>query len=426
MIVILLVSLAILLVFSAFFSGSETALFSLSRITVRRLEQEDPHRGGIIARLLANSRRLLISLVIGNMLVNILSSTLAERLSADLFADTSLHWLFSTIVMTFLILILGEVAPKALAIYRKESFSLKVAPLIAVIDILVAPIRLVVRFVSDRLVLLLETRRPPIDTPLTKEELETAIHQGSREGTLNGEEKEMITEIFKLGDKNLRQLMTPRTEIVSFETDTPISEIAELIKEKEYSRIPVYSGKEENVIGIFYPKDLIMARARGNIRFRLGDLLRKPYFVPETMKASRLLRDFLKKKIHIALVVDEYGGISGLITLDDLVEEIVGEIRERGEPPPGHEVIDEDTIQIKGRVELDDLNQRFGLKLAGEENVTLGGYICEKLGHFPHPGEIIRRRGVEFEVITIKGRRVGQVLIKKKDIGATFCREDQD
>lgn len=421
MILALLLFLAILLVFSAFFSGSETALFSLNRLTVEKLKHTQPERGSIISRLLSNPRRLLVSIVGGNMLVNILSSTLAERLSSGIFSSgplSSLAWIFSTIVMTFVILILGEVVPKVFAINRAESFSLTIAPAISILEKVVTPLRVVVNFVSDLIISIFQNKPLSGDTPLTKEELTTALYLGSREGTLNGDEKEMISEIFKLGDKTVSQLMTPRNEIVSFEVDIPLEHIAGVIKEKEYSRIPIYSGKVENVIGILYPKDLVMARARGDASLELGDFLRKPYFVPEIMKAARLLKEFLERKIHIALVVDEYGGISGLITLDDLVEEIVGEIRERGETPPEYTVIDMDTIQLKGRLELEFINEEFGLNLVGEKNVTLGGLLCERLGHIPQPGEVYQERDIRFAVVDLKGRRIGQVLIERKGIGA--------
>ncbi len=417
----LLLFLAILLGFSAFFSGSETALFSLNRLTVEKLKYTKPERGSIIARLLSKPRRLLVSIVVGNMLVNILSSTLGERLSASLFSSgpfSSVSWIFSAVVMTFVILIVGEVSPKVLAINKAEKISLAIAPAISVLEKVVAPLRVVVTFVSDLIISIFQHHPMPGDTPLTKEELETALYLGSREGTLNGEEKEMISEIFKLGDKTVRQLMTPRNEIVSFEVDTPLAEIAVVIKEQEYSRIPIYSGKVENVIGILYPKDLVMARARGDERLELGDFLRKPYFVPETMKAARLLKEFLERKIHVALVVDEYGGISGLITLDDLVEEIVGEIIERGEVPPEYTVINTDTVQIKGRLELEFINEEFGLDLAGGKNVTLGGFLCECLGHIPQSGEVYQDGDIQFTVVDRKSRRIGQVLIQRKGIGA--------
>jgi len=211
--------------------------------------------------------------------------------------------------------------------------------------------------------------------------------------------------------------MTPRNEIVSFEVNTPLSDLYGAIKEKEYSRIPIYAGKKENVIGILYPKDLIIARSRGVEEIKLGNYLRQPYFVPETMKASRLLKQFLRRKIHIALVVDEYGGLSGLITLDDLIEEIVGEIREKGETTPAYEVLDENSIKIKGRVELEFINEEFGLDLKSRKNVTLGGYLCEKTGRIPPPGEIWREGGLEFEVLNLKQNRVGEVIVRQAGIG---------
>ncbi len=428
MTVALLLFLAVLLGFSAFFSGSETALFSLSPFSVEKLKQKKPVRGEIIARLLERPRRLLISIVIGNMLVNILSSSIAERISSTVFASSalsSLAWIFSTAVMTFVILIFCEVGPKVVAINRAEKTARAVAPSILLLERLVTPFRILVQAVSDFFISLVERNRPHLESPLTREELETALDQGSREGTLNGGEKEMISEIFKLGDKTVRQLMTPRNEIVSFEVDTPLEDIAGVIRDQEYSRIPIYSGKMENVIGILYPKDLLIARARGIERPVLADLLRKPFFIPETMKAARLLKEFLSRKIHLALVVDEYGGLSGLITLDDLVEEVVGEIRERGETPPDYQVVDRDTVQLSGRVELDYLNEKFGLELYGENNVTLGGFLSERLERLPQPGDTYFQDDLQFTVVSLKKRRVDQVRLHRPGLSTAVRKEEK-
>ncbi len=408
--------LALLLGFSAFFSGSETALFSLNRLSLEKIGRVSPSRAGLVGQLLNRPRRLLVSIVMGNMLVNIFASALAERITSRFFAAPALaafSWVFSTVVMAFLILILGEIIPKTIAIHRAGAISLRVAPAITVLNRVLAWPVAAVRFVSDRIVGALENGRAT-EEPLTKEELASAI---SVDSSLRGDERERIIDIFELGDKNVRQLMTPRTEIVSFEVDTPLEEIASVIRSREYSRIPIYSGKKENVIGILYPKDLIAARVKSVGRIAVGDYLRPPFFVPETMKAARLLKEFLRRKIHIALVVDEYGGLSGLITLDDLVEEIVGEIWERGEILPRLEAVDEDTVRIHGRVELDYLNQTLGLDLFSEENVTLGGLICEQLGRIPAPGEIWRRADLEVEVISLKGPRVEEALIRKQGLG---------
>ena len=402
-----------LLIASAFFSGSETALFSLSRGRLHRLRQAGAS-GRMAAALMRDPHRVLNTLLLGNMLVNILSSSLAGWISAQILPG-SLTWLFSTLVMTFLILILGEIVPKTLAISHPEAASLKVAPAVSLLYKLLSPLRAVINIVNHLIVGRLKEQSP--EAPLTKEELATAIRVGGREGTLNGGERDMITDIFELGDKTIHQLMTPRNEIVSYEVNTPLGDLYEAIKEKEYSRIPIYAGKKENVIGILYPKDLVIARSRGIEEVKPGKFLRKPYFVPETMKASLLLNQFLSRKIHIALVVDEYGGLSGLITLDDLVEEIVGEIREKGETTPAYEVLDDNSIKIKGRVELDFINEEFALNLSSRENVTLGGYLCEMTGRIPPPGDIWRDAELEFEVLNLKQNRVGEVIIRKTGIG---------
>jgi len=409
---------------SAFFSGSETALFSLSQVTVEKLRHRHPTRGEIISKLLGKPRRLLVSIVVGNMLVNILSSTVAERLAAGLFpAYQALAWLFSTVLVALLILILGEVVPKTLALNRAAHYSLKVAPSILLFDQIVLPVRRAIRFVSDRIVHLLWRNRDVAEAPLTKDELATAIEVGSREGTLDGEEREMINEIFELGDKTVRQLMTPRNEVVSFELRTPLKTIASVIRAKEYSRVPVYSEKEDEIIGILYPKDLVVALARGERIGHLGAYLRSPLFVPETMKASRLLTQFLQRKVHIALAVDEYGALAGLITLDDLVEEIVGEMRDKGEIATDVVVVSDDVVRLRGRTELSFVNEELGLDLFSGESVTLGGFLFEKLGRIPQPGEIWDGDGVCLEVLSMKGNRVDQVLIQHRGIGRRAEKE---
>lgn len=413
------VFLGLLIGFSAFFSGSETAFFSLSRVTVEKLKHRRSDRGALIARLLSHPRRLLVSIVIGNMLVNILSSAVGERLSSQLIPESlqSLAWVFSSVIMTMIILILGEIVPKTMALGHAEGVSLRVAPSLLILQNLVAPIRKLVRLVSDQLVALLWRDRVVGDSPLTKEELATAIAVGSREGTLDGEEREMINEIFELGNKTVRQLMTPRNEVVSFELQTPIEKIAEAVRAREFSRIPVYSGREDEIVGILYPKDLVVALSRGERIGPLETYLRRAFFVPETMKASRLLKQFLQKKIHVALAVNEYGVFSGLITLDDLVEEIVGEIRDKGESAPDYQVVDEDTVRLRGRTELDFVNEELGLGLASRESVTLGGYLFEKIGRIPEPGDVFEDKDLKIEVLTLKGNRVGQVLIRRRGLG---------
>ncbi|MCX6349321.1 MAG: hemolysin family protein [Candidatus Aureabacteria bacterium] len=425
-------ALAVLIGCSFFFSVSETGLFALNRLAAAQLSRKRPALGGLISALLADPPRLLISIVMGNMLVNIAASALAERVSAGMLSGGPLGnvtWIFSSVVMTFLILILGEILPKTIAINRPERIALRVARPIAVIARVFFPVRIVVSVVCARITGALGRWLPPPDPPLTKAELATAIRQGSSDGMMGGEEREMIAEIFKLGDKAVRQLMTPRTEIISFEVNTPLQEIAKAIRvlrrispkikrrRKDYSRIPVYSGRRENVIGILYPKDLIAARAQGRETPDIASCLRPPYFVPESMKASRLLKEFLKRKIHIALVVDEYGGLAGLITFDDLIEEIVGEIRGEGLSPSDFEVMDDNTVHTTGRAELETLNHAFNLKLSSRENVTLGGYLSERLGRIPQPKEVCQEGDLRLQVLTMKGNRVGDVRITKPGIG---------
>lgn len=316
--------LAILLFSSAFFSGSETALFSLSKIRVKRLQLENAKNSKPLAQLLNRPRRLIISILIGNMLVNILASTTASSVSLSFFGDRGIG--ISIVTMTLLILIFGEITPKVIAIRNSEKIALFVTPYIVFFSRIVLPIRKTLRFIVGMITPLISKRIKVKDSHLTQEELGKALELGRRAGVLNIKEEEMIKGVFKFGDKTAKDVIVPLERIVAVDVATPLRTIISIITKKELSRLPVFDERLNNIVGILYAKDLLLARQKGV--FSLRDILRKPFYVTADIKLDELLRKFRDHRIHMALVHNTKGKLIGLVTLQDLLEEIIGQIRD--------------------------------------------------------------------------------------------------
>ena len=317
--------LAILVMLSAFFSGSETALFSLSKIRVKRLQLENRTNSKLVASLLDNPNRLLISILIGNMLVNIFASSSSSVLATNLFGNKAMP--FSIGIMTFLILIFGEITPKSIAINNSEKISLKIAPYINVFSVIVFPARKILRFITDFFVVQFSKRFKlrKNDFRITEDEFKKAIHLGRNEGVFDIEEEKMFKGIFEFGDKNASDIMRPRKEMIAFEVDTPIDKIKSIISKKELARVPIYVKSMDNVLGILFAKDLIVASRKGPVDMRT--ILRKPFYVSASMGLEDLLRKLRAERMHMVLVRDK-AKLTGLVTMEDVLEEIVGEIKD--------------------------------------------------------------------------------------------------
>jgi len=355
--------LLLLLLLSGFFSGSETALFSLSPIKVARLKTVRGKRGALVAELVDNPRRLLISIILGNMFVNVFSSALAESAATKMFGEKGLS--ISILAMTFLILVFGEITPKTIAIHNAEQVSPMVAPIIDGFGKLVFPFRRAVRFVADLILSVLTRRMRSPETAVSGPELRTAVEIGHREGILEDREKEMIHSVIELGEKWVADVMRPRSQIVGFDIRTPMEQICAAVRSTRYSRIPLYRGNLDRIEGILYVKDLLAASSRPKGEVDLSSLLRAPLYVPEQKRAGVLLRDLRRRRVHLALVVDEYGLVSGLVTLEDLLEEIFGQILDKEPTTTPFQWIDTRAVRVDARMELDALNEVFGTSLSG-------------------------------------------------------------
>ncbi len=407
-----------LLSLSAFFSGSETAYFALSPAMVDRFRRSSRNAEQRVAALLSNPRQLLITIVVGNTLVNITTASLAailtERICRAMQVSQHIGIIVDVIVVTFVILIASEIIPKVVAVRDAERYARFSSRLLSLFYYLIFP----VSYFLARFTRFLQKRMGFTEdkTFLSEEELKTLVQMGEEHGTLQKDEREMIHSIFEFGETTVKEIMIPRTDMVCVEASTTLTDLMKLVKTKLHSRIPVYKGRIDNIIGILYVKDLLpFLIKRRRDRLDLEKLVRPAYFVPEQKKIDELLREFQKERIHMALVVDEYGGVAGLVTLEDIIEEIVGEIQdEYDKEAPLYKKIDDNTFIVDGRMPLEEINEQFHLNLPTEEGFeTISGFILSKLGALPKEKEKVEYNGYVFIVERVTKNRILKVRIEK-------------
>ncbi len=407
-----LIGLAILLCFSAFFSGSETALFSLNRLKVRQMAASRSSSRGLVAKMLSNPHRLLATILFGNMVVNIASSSLGENITSHLFSGGTA--LFVTVLaMTLLILLFGEIMPKVIAVEWPE----QIAPLVVIplnlFSMVISPARRSLRWITDLVV------GPMADKPIpslgvTEEELKTALDIGYSEGAVHRLERDLIEKVISFGDKRVEQVMTPRVRMVSIEVNTPIDKALRFLKRKDYSRVPVYEGNEDTIVGVLHIKDFLRQPKKEALR----DYLRPVYFIPETKKIDDLFREFQSKRQHLAVAIDEYGIVSGVITMDDLLEEIVGKIaHKKREAWAAYKKVSPDRIVVEAAMELEDFNQQMKTSLKDDQAQSIGGYLVNQLGRIPRVKEKVRIGDLEFEVLEAEPRRIVRMQVTKGRLG---------
>jgi putative hemolysin len=402
------VGFAALLYFSAMFSGSETAYFSLSKLDLDQLPA-----GGRIRRLMERPERLLIAILIGNTLVNVAAGSLgalvALHVSTALAYPEGLAIALEVGLVTFVILVLGEVAPKMYAMQRNVQFARRNSTLLTAVMRSFAPIVAGL----DTFVGNLGGRPSGDERPfVTAEELRTIVALSEERGTLEGDERDMIDSVMEFGDTLVRELMVPRVDMECFESSTTVGEATDGVKALGFSRVPVFDGDIDHIIGVLYAKDLLKFDTEHDRDRPISGILRAPYFTPESKNAGELLRELQRRRTHIAIVVDEYGGTAGLVTLEDLIEEIVGEIADEHDQEVSLlTVIDSNTLLADGMVHLDELEEAMGLKFEGEGVETLGGYLMDAFGRIPSEGEKLERAGAEFTIESVKEQRITGVRI---------------
>jgi len=400
--------LAVLFVLSGFFSGSETALMAIDRLRVKYLTRKGRAGAARLEALLDRPDRLLSGILVGNNLVNIAASVFATALCLELFGE---HGELLTIVfLTPLLLIFAEIGPKVYAAKYPEKVSFAVLNPIRALLWLLAPVIWLVGGISSLLTRLLrgEEQRPLI----SEDELRSFIEFGEHAGVVAMEKRKMLHGVFDLGSIRVRDVMVPRTEVVGIEADAPFAEVARIVAQTRHSRFPVFEEDLDQVLGVFHSKE-ILDYLDCPERFSLRGLVRPPYFVPEAKPIESLLQAFRRKHLHLALVVDEYGGVEGIVTLEDVVEVIVGEIQdEYDEDEVLIQPVGAQRYRVDGAAPLKLVNARLGLALSEEHVTTLAGFLMHALGRIPVPGDVCEAEGARFTVCRMVDRRIEEIEVE--------------
>jgi len=421
--VVLLTELLVILllfVLSALCSLAETSLIGMNKLKIFAYIKNNHKAANDLKLWLKDPNKLLSTIVILNNAIAIGVSTIGAffslRLSEIFKFNVSLTATINAMVITFFIIIFGEITPKIFALHNTEKLGLFFITPVVVLYKILRPITEVVVKIS-RFIITSFGGKPVDSIPIiTAKEINTAIDIGTEQGFINEMEKKMMSHILELGDLRAKDVMVPRTSIVALDVEWPIDKILDVVIEEGYTRMPVYKGNIDNIVGVIYTKDMLgMIKNRGLIVFQ--DLIRIPYFVPETKYVDDLLKEFKKGKIHMAIVVDEFGGTAGMITLEDILEEIVGDIKDEYDIEEKEvEQIDNKTYIVKGKTEIEKINNFLGMDIPVEDDVnTIGGAIMAIAGRVPKSGEIIKVGNVQFVVLKSDERKIERIKIEKTD-----------
>ena len=396
------------LILSAFFSGSETAFFSLTKVQLKKLEKEKSAASKRVFRLLKRPRELLILILLGNTIVNVAASSAAALITINLFPEsTELPLFVEIIVMTMILLIFGEITPKLVAYSSPQKFISFSSVILQILRYVLFPVIKILDFISS---LFSTNKNISAKTNLSTEDIKHIINSSATEKSLEENEKQIIASIFRFSTTMAKEIMIPRVDIVAVEASDGLKNLKEIIFKSGHSRIPVYKKNIDNIIGIVYAKDIILNPEKKTI----SALLRPPLFITENVKIQNLLNQLKKKKLQIAIVVDEYGGTSGLITLEDILEELVGDILdEYDKENPRLSKISENEFLVSGMYSVSELNQKFSLNLDEEKYNNLAEFLYDNFNKVPKKNDsFIFDNKIKFVVTNIKGQRINYAKLK--------------
>jgi len=403
--------LVLLLSASAFFSSAETALMTSNKLRIRNLAENGDKRAEKVLEITANTDKMLSAILIGNNIVNLSASALSTTLTLKMFGSSLVG--IATGILTFLILVFGEITPKNVASKNAENIALKYIGIISLLVVILTPVIYVVNKVAG-IVISLFVKNNDDNNMVTEDELRAMVEVSHEDGVIEKEEKKMIVNVVDFGDTVAGDIMLPRVDMVMVSVESSYEEILKIFREERYTRIPVYEESPDNVIGILNVKDFLLIEDKEN--FSVKEHLREPLYTYEYKKTSSLMVDMRKTGANIVIVLDEYGTTVGLITLEDMLEEIVGEIRDEfdADEDEGITKISETEYLIDGSTNLDDVNDRIGLELSSEEYESIGGIIMEKLGRLPVEGEVITFDNIILTVKKMDHARIEKVGLKLK------------
>lgn len=408
-----IIIIIVLLLLSAFFSSAETAFTMVNKIKIRSLIEDGNKRAITVGKIIDNSGKMLSAILIGNNIVNISASALMTSLTIRLWGSYATG--IATGVMTVLVLIFGEITPKTTATIHAEKFAMIYAPVIYSIMFIFTPVIFIVDKLSGVILKFLHVDPNNRNNKITEEELRTFVQVSHEDGVIESNEKKIINNLFDFGDTEAKDVMIPRIDMTLADVNTGYDDIIELFRETKYTRIPIYEGNPDNVIGILNIKDLILSQQDDN--FNIRSVMRKPFFTYEHKNTSELFNVMQRGSHSISIVLDEYGSTAGMITTEDLLEEIVGEIRDEYDTDETDPFIKVGPLSylVDGSYKLDDLNDSLNLKFSSEDNDSIGGYIIEKLDRFPDIGEQFDIGNIHFKIERASSNRIELILIKLPD-----------
>lgn len=405
-----IVIVLMLLALSAFFSSAETALTTVNKMRVRTLAEAGNKDALILTKVIENPGKMLSTVLVGNNIVNLSASSMMTTLTIQLFGSRAVG--IATGVLTLLILVFGEIIPKTVSTLYAETTALRYARAIYILMILLTPVIYLVNQLSQGFLLLLGMDPNKKKDAITEDELRTIVEVSHEEGVIETEEKKMINNVFDFGDTVAKDVMVPRIDMVMVDVNSSYEELLDVFREERFTRIPVYEESTDNVIGIINMKDLLLADK--SLQFSIRDFLREPLYTYEYKKTAELMMEMRRTFGNMVIVLDEYGATAGLVTLEDMLEEIVGEIRDEYDEDEEDEIreIAPDEYLVQGSTKLGDLNDRLGLSLESEDYDSIGGLVIGLLEHLPEEGEAVEYGNLRLVVEHVEKNRIEKVRIQ--------------
>ena len=411
-----LILLVVLIIFSGLFSASETALTAFKSTDLKEIENSNPRTAKLLKKWLTKPNEILTAILLGNNIVNILASSIATVVTLEIMGSKSGNAIvIATVSMTVVVLIFGEITPKIVAkTYSKKISGIVIGP-IYILTIVALPIIKLLMFITKIISKMMGVDIKHENLMITEEEIKSYINVGEAEGIIEVEEREMIHSIIEFGDTTAKEVMTPRTSIFMLDSEATIDDVWDEIIESGYSRIPVYGEDLDEILGILYVKDLMILAKKGTTNIPIKSVLREAYFVPDTKSIVEILDEFRSKQVHMAIILDEYGGTVGLLTIEDLIEEIIGEIKDEYDIHEEDEIekIEELKYKVDARINIEDLNKDLELNIPESEDYeSLGGYVLDILGRVAKIKDTVELDGIIMTVLEIDKTRVVKILIE--------------
>ena len=403
-----IIALVFLVAMSAVFSSSETAITSVSKIKVRQLDQKDNKNAHLLKKLHDNMQTTISTILIGNNIVNIAASSIATILFTNIFHQNGA--LISTVVMTVFVLIFGEVIPKTIAQYKNKSVALKFSRFIYFLTIIFKPIVKVLNILT-RLVIKLFIGEDEDSSTLTEEELKTLVEVSEEEGVLKNQETEIMINALELKETLAVDIMTPRTSMASVDIEDAESDLKEIIKNITYSRIPVYEDSIDDIIGVLHIKELAHKIIEDDRDFKVRDILKPAFYAYEYIPVVDLFKQMRTKNISISIIIDEYGGTSGIVTMEDILEELVGEIDDEYDHEKEVTKLSDNEYLVDPEMRIDEVNERFDLDIQSDKFDSIGGFVIELLDRMPKSKDEVEFENLKFVVVNVDKRKITQLMI---------------